>query len=82
MITHKRGDPMPKWKRWLILWPKWFARCLVWWGGIKWVKTERPQVDYKKFLGPQWEPKYDGASTIVFNHTTWFVCYFNIFYYH
>jgi hypothetical protein len=42
MVTHKRGTPMPSWKRWMIIWPKWFARCLVWWGGISWVKSERP----------------------------------------
>lgn len=66
---------MPKWKRIAAIWPKWFARCLVWWAGVTWVKCERPQIDYKKYLGPQWEPKYEGASTVVFNHTSWIVRY-------
>lgn len=42
MITHKRGTPMPEWKRFMIVCPKWLARNLVWWAGIFWVKSERP----------------------------------------
>ena len=30
---------------------------------------ERPKVDYSRFLGPDWKPKYDGAGIYVANHT-------------
>lgn len=33
--------------------------------------TEDQQTDYSKYLGPDWEPEFDGASTLIFNHTTW-----------
>ena len=28
-------------------------------------------VDYKEYLGPDWKPEWEGASTIVSNHSTW-----------
>ena len=36
-----------------------------------WYKHEQVKVDYKPYLGPDWVPKYDGASTIVANHSGW-----------
>jgi hypothetical protein len=74
MIFHKRGTPMPAWKRWLSRSPGIpLSRLLVFFAGIFWIKTERPKFDYKKYLGPDWKPKYTGASTLLFNHTTWTV---------
>jgi len=31
--------------------------------------TRRPKVDYSKWLGPDWKPKYEGASMLISNHT-------------
>ena len=28
--------------------------------------------DYKKYLGPDWEPKFTGTGLQVANHTSWF----------
>ena len=33
--------------------------------------TERPKVDYSKWLGPDWKPNYDGATMYVSNHMSW-----------
>ena len=33
------------------------------------VTRNRPEVDYSKWLGPDWEPSYDGASILISNHT-------------
>ena len=35
-------------------------------------KSYRPEVDYSKWLGPDWKPHYDGASMIVSNHSGWY----------
>ncbi len=76
MIGHKRGTPMAAWRRILSKVPcQPLCRMIVFLGGIVWIKKERPQADiYKKYLGPDWKPKYTGASTLLFNHTSWFVC--------
>jgi 1-acyl-sn-glycerol-3-phosphate acyltransferase len=36
-------------------------------------RTERIEVpvDYSKYLGPDWKPKYEGAPTLVGNHRSW-----------
>jgi hypothetical protein len=73
MITHTRGTPMPKWKRYLIWQPYFLPRWLIFFAGVVWIKVERPKIDYKQFLGPDWKPKYEGASTLLFNHTSWSV---------
>jgi len=36
-----------------------------------WYKVERVKIDYKPYLGPDWTPSYNGASTIVGNHSSW-----------
>ena len=36
--------------------------------GVVYYSTSRPKADYKKWLGPDWEPKYDGATILVSNH--------------
>jgi 1-acyl-sn-glycerol-3-phosphate acyltransferase len=28
-------------------------------------------VDYKKWLGPDWKPQWEGAGTLIFNHHSW-----------
>lgn len=36
--------------------------------GVVYYSTSRPKADYKEWLGPDWEPKYDGATILVSNH--------------
>jgi 1-acyl-sn-glycerol-3-phosphate acyltransferase len=62
---------MAGWKRFMTAFPGFLARVLIFFGCIFWIKTERPKIDYKKYLGSDWKPKYEGASTMVFNHTSW-----------
>jgi 1-acyl-sn-glycerol-3-phosphate acyltransferase len=40
--------------------------------GIFYVSNSRPQVCYKKYLGPNWEPDYDWkrCGSVVCNHTS------------
>ena len=35
------------------------------------IKYTYVDVDLKKYLGPDWKPKYDGAPTIIGNHRSW-----------
>jgi 1-acyl-sn-glycerol-3-phosphate acyltransferase len=44
---------------------------LIFFARVYWIKIERPKIDYKKWLGPDWEPSYDNASTYVVNHQIW-----------
>ena len=43
------------------------------WGavGCIWITHLRPEVDYKKYLGPDWVADYDGnrCSTVISNHS-------------
>ena len=36
--------------------------------GYYWIETEYVKADYKKYLGPDWKPTYEGSGTIVSNH--------------
>ena len=40
-------------------------------GYTRWT-CEDKEVDYSEFLGPEWEPKYSGAASIIPNHVTFF----------
>lgn len=54
-------------------------RCIFWCTsrvviagmGTYWQSTERPEVDYKPYLGPDWVPDYDKdrTATVVCNHS-------------
>jgi len=58
-------------RRWLILQHTCLMiRILVLVMG-NFVSTRRPEVDYRKWLGPDWKPTYEGASMIVSNHQGW-----------
>ena len=46
--------------------------CLM--GSLLWVKVEYVSTgegDYRKWLGPDWKPKWKGVGTIVSNHVCW-----------
>lgn len=47
------------------------SRAIIWgFTGSLTIKVERPKVCYKEFLGPDWEPDYDGkrCGTVISNH--------------
>ena len=35
------------------------------------IETKETHVDYTPYLGPEWEPEFSGASTLISNHTSW-----------
>ncbi len=39
--------------------------------GLFYYKRLRPNVDYSKYLGPDWKPSYATPSTVVCNHSSW-----------
>lgn len=40
--------------------------------GVVWLsKKRRSDIDYRKYLGPDWKPKFDGAGIWVANHQSW-----------
>ena len=42
--------------------------------GVIWIKTEKMEdFDYKKWLGPDWKPKWSGSGTLVANHINGFM---------
>ena len=54
-------------------------------GGLFWVKSEYVSTgegDYRKWLGPDWKPEWNGASTIVSNHVSWMDIIITIAYFH
>ena len=58
MIGHKLGDKVPKWRQkavFYILIP--FFRMKLLTCGMIWLdKEQKSDVDYKKYLGPDWKP--------------------------
>ena len=53
--------------------------CLQFEYGFSRSTTQRVQVDYSKFLGPNNEMEFEGASTIVSNHASWIDSFFLLF---
>ena len=46
----------------------WFAMMQI---GYPIIKREKAtHICYKKFLGPDWTPEWEGASTMICNHVT------------
>lgn len=73
LIGNKRGEPNPVWKTKIFKYTAiWFSRAagMVAAGLFK-ITHERVKVDYSKYLGPDWQPTYTGASTYVSNHSCW-----------
>ena len=65
-------DDLSETRRWLILQNTCLCmRVFIRIFGVSSCSTRRPEVDYKKWLGPDWKPTYEGASMIVSNHQTW-----------
>ena len=70
-IGHKKGDPYPEWKlrflREYYRWDAWGVGLIV---GYIWTGFRRHEADYKKWLGPDWKPKYEGAGISLMNHSS------------
>ena len=74
MLGHKAGTPLHPIRRILTKKPgQYLPRLLIFVAGLVWINVERPDIDYKKYLGPDWKPSYRGASTFVSNHSAWMV---------
>ena len=72
-IGAKLDENMSDTRRWLI--SEYVALCMrlfspIW--GVVYYRNRRPKVDYSKWLGPNWEPTYDGATMLVCNHQSWY----------
>ena len=59
-------------KKTLVRWSTWLTGrvCLLGFN-VLWNDTTIPEISYKKYLGPDWKPEYDGAGSIVTNHQSW-----------
>jgi 1-acyl-sn-glycerol-3-phosphate acyltransferase len=70
---HEPGKPLKRWqKAFLVAMTKLCSQMILWFGpAMFWYRREREKVDYKPYLGPDWVPTYEGASTIVANHSGW-----------
>ena len=73
MCGQRKDAKMPKWRqtllRWSIIGP---SRIHMLAGGVIWCNfTKKPEVCYKKWLGPYWKPTFEGAGIQVSNHQSW-----------
>jgi hypothetical protein len=74
MLGHEPGKPLHPIRRLLTKKPgQWLPRLLIFLGNVVWISVERPKIDYSVYLGPDWEPSYENASTYVVNHSIWIV---------
>lgn len=69
-IGHDSKNKITGLRNLLYSWSNWFLnRCfLLAVSNVVSVKNKRVEICYKKYLGPDWKPDYDMASTIVNNH--------------
>lgn len=50
--------------------------------GVTWLdKEQRSNVNYFKYLGPEWKPKFTGHGIQVTNHQSWIDILICMFYY-
>jgi len=49
----------------------WVANSLISISGYSQIDKKNKFVDYKKYLGPDWQPTYEGAPTMIANHMSW-----------
>lgn len=71
LLGHKMDEPLPKWREeTLRQFLKPTVRAIMLGAGIVWVDYEhRKDVDYKKWLGPDWKCSFNGAGLMVCNHS-------------
>ena len=66
-------DNLSQTRKWLIT--EWTCVCMRLFCpifGVVYFTKERPKVDYRKWLGPDWKPTYEGATMLVSNHQSWY----------
>ena len=50
-------------------------------GYPRWTSEDK-FIDYKEYLGADWTPEYEGASTLISNHVSWIDgCFYIMKYY-
>ena len=73
VIGLKPNTPIKGIRYFLIRVLFWFTARFVIWGAVGgiWISYYRPEVCYKKYLGPDWVADYDGTrcSTVISNHS-------------
>jgi 1-acyl-sn-glycerol-3-phosphate acyltransferase len=67
---NKGGQPLTGWRFFVVKKvAQYTARSCTFVGcGLFHYTIERPFVEWKKYLGPQWTASYENASTIISNH--------------
>ena len=73
MIGQSKTEPLAKWReRFLRLTIKPHTRLHMLMCGVSWIKyNRRSDVNYEKYLGPDWKPSFEGAGLQVCNHQCW-----------
>jgi 1-acyl-sn-glycerol-3-phosphate acyltransferase len=73
MFGHQEGQALaPRKQKFLKKFTQLVSRVVLFVGpGLWYYKTQKPKVDYAKYLGPDWVPSYENPSTIVANHQSW-----------
>lgn len=68
-IGYKHDTPLDPWRRKTITWAcKVYAYICLYCTGIFVSNFNKKHFDYSKYLGPEWKPSYENASTIICNH--------------
>ena len=48
----------------------WIASTVLFSLSVVWTFKSRPNVCYKKYLGPDWKPSYEKAGAKISNHSS------------
>ena len=70
-LGHDLSTPMAQWRREIAKFGCWQASKIIF-GSVFVLNPdyEYVDVDYTEFLGPGWKKTFEGASTVVCNHST------------
>lgn len=73
LIGVKDPQNLDPWRAWIV---EKFARGMSKIGmaiiGYPIIKSKRVSVEYTKYLGPDWNPEWKGASTLISKHSAWY----------
>ena len=68
----KPGEPLSKWRTNILKFVRFLLSRLHWMAcGVISVTKVVPNVDYSKYMGPDWSPTYTKSGLQVANHTSW-----------
>lgn len=69
VIGYKEDTPLSPWRKKMIAFGcRVYGRVNLVMSGVMIHQFKRGHFDYSKYLGPDWKPTYENASTIVCNH--------------